>query len=127
MAGVLNSLVLDFGLDVVADEATHIVVCSSEPTAYSLCSIGSSNLIGYKSFGAGGCFGSPESYEGGRKIDMTAITDGTITTTGTVRFWCAIDEVNGRMLGYAPISNPGVETAGNQFKMPTLSIRMRNE
>lgn len=49
--GVLSATVIDFGLDVLSNEATHIVVCTSEPTAYSACSIGSSNLIGYRSFG----------------------------------------------------------------------------
>ncbi len=62
MAGSLSDQVLDFGLDVLDNEATHIVLCQQEPSAYSLCSIGASNCLGFKSFGAGGAFGSPSSH-----------------------------------------------------------------
>ncbi len=62
MAGSISDFVIDFGLDVLDNEATHIVLCEVEPTAYRLCSIGAANCLGYKSFGAGNAFDGPSAH-----------------------------------------------------------------
>jgi len=125
MTARLENRVLDFGLNVLDTEATHIVICASEPTDYSLCSVGAANSLGYKDFGAGSAFGSPASHSvNGRYVASTAITDGTIVTTGTAGWWAAIDTVNSRLLAHQALSASTGVTSGNNFTMATFNIRI---
>lgn len=121
----ISTRVLDFGLDVLRSEATAIVLCQLEPIDYSLASLGGVNCIGYRLFGAGSTFGAPGPADpNGRKVTSTAITDGTIMTSGSVQFWAAIDTDHGRLLGYAPLVNGGPENAGNRFSLSAVSVRI---
>jgi hypothetical protein len=124
----LADRVLDFGLNVLDTEATHIMVCAAEPSVYSLCSLGAANLLGYKAWSAGGAFDSPSAHSiNGRFVASTAITDGTIVTTGTAGWWAAIDGDNGRLLAHAALTETQETTAGNIFGMPSISVRIPSE
>src|SRR5512139_2885753 len=114
MAASLETQVLAFGLDVLNNEATHIMVCASEPTAYSLCSVGAANSLGYKAWAAGGSFGDPSNHSvNGRYVASTAVTDGTIVTTGTAAWWASIDSTNSRLLAHQSLSASQAVTSGN--------------
>ena len=82
MAASLEDRVLDLGLNVLDTETSSISVCSSEPTTIAIAA--TSGLLGYKGWGAGNAFGAPAAGSpNGRKVTSVAITDGTITTSGT--------------------------------------------
>jgi len=98
--------VLDFGLGVLADEADKIYICSDEPLTYAQATgpLASSPdvsgfALGVKDFGSPvGAFGpvsstvSPDAP--GRYVASTAITNGSVSVTGLVTHWAAVDSAN---------------------------------
>lgn len=128
MAASLGSHVLDNGLSRLDSDSTHIVVCAAEPTAYSLCSVGAANSLGYKSFGAGAVFGAPAAGSpNGRKVDSAAVTDGTITTGGTANWWAVIDSANSRLDAHGSLSSSQVVASGNTFSLASFTIRIPDQ
>jgi hypothetical protein len=122
----LHSQVLDFGL-LEMSNATHMCIVELEPTAYSLASIGAANCLGYKA-DAGNIFGAPSDHSvNGRCVASAAITNGTLVTTGTAAWWCAIDSVNARALSYGSVSPAHATTAGELFAMNSVSVRIPSQ
>jgi hypothetical protein len=60
----------------------------------------------------------------GRLITSAAITDGTVTTSGTAAWWAATDETNSRLLAHGSLSATQVVTAGNTFTLGSFTIRL---
>ena len=111
----LNSDVLDAAL-VELDDATTIHICSAEPTTF-----GTLNSLGNKSFGAGGVFGSPGARApNGRKVSTTAVTDGSVTGTGTATHWAIVDGT--RLLATGALSSSQAVTSGNTFTLGSFDI-----
>lgn len=127
MAAQLEDRVLDLGLNVLDTESTAIYIVSSatEPTTYALATAGAGSL-GFKSFGAGGVFGSPAADGGGngRKVSSVAVTDGTIVTSGTAAWW-AIVAAASSLHAHGSLSSNQVVTAGNTFSLATFDITVR--
>lgn len=127
MAAELDPRVLDFGLNVLDTESTAIYIVSSatEPSNYALATAGAGSL-GFKSFGAGGVFGSPANDGGGngRKVSSVAVTDGTIVTSGTAAWW-AIVAAASSMHAHGSLSSNQVVTAGNTFTLASFDITVR--
>lgn len=116
--------VLDLGLNVLDTEATHIYICgTSEPSTFTAAS--STNALGNKNFGAGAAVGSPAAGSpNGRKVTTTAITDGTVTATGTAAYWAITDNTNSRLLATGTLSASQAVTSGNSFTLPAFDIRL---
>ena len=119
----LEDRVLDLGLNVLDTEATHIFVNSQQPTTFTqaVATYG----LGYKSFGAGSAFGAPGAWTSGRKTSSVAITDGTITTAGTVACWSAVDNTNSRLLAAGDLTGGGAVTAGQSFSLGSFDVQMQ--
>lgn len=126
MTASLESYILDNGLTKLDTEATHIVICgTTEPTAYSLCSVNAANALGYKSFGAGNAFGSPAGGSpSGRKVSSVSVTDGTILTGGTAQWWAAIDATGGSLHAHGSLSATQVVASQNTFSLASFDIRI---
>src|SRR6516165_11392663 len=118
----LEDRVLDLGLNVLDTEATHIYVKSQQPTTYAEAT--TTYVCGYKNFGAGAGFGSPGAWTSGRKVSSVAITDGTITTTGTVACWSAVDAANSRLHAAGDLTGGGAVTAGQAFSLTSFDVQM---
>lgn len=119
----LNDRVLDNGLSALDTEASHIYICSSEPTTYAQAS--STYALGVKNFGAGSAFGSPAARSGGgRKVSSVAITDGSVTATGTAGFWAAVDATNSRLLAAKALSSTQSVTSGNTFTLASFDVEI---
>ena len=126
MADRLESRVLDLGLNVLDTEATHIYLCSGDPADFTNAS--STLALGNKNFGAGAAFGSPAAgTPNGRKVASTAITDGSITGTGTATKWAVTDNTNSRLLAVGSLAASQAVTSGNTFSLPTFDIRIPSE
>ena len=118
MAG-LHDDILDAALTEL-DDATVIHICSGAPTAGALSSTTAVSL-GNKSFGAGGCFGAPANGgTSGRKVASTAITDGSVTDTGTATHWAAVDGT--RTLAWGTLSASQAVTSGNTFTLASFDV-----
>ena len=125
----LNDRVLDLGLNVLDTEATHIYICAAEPTTYA-AAIGANNGttqfgLGNKNFGAGAVFAAPAAgTPNGRKVASNAITDGSVTTTGTASHYAVVDSVNSRLLATGALASTQAVTSGNTFTLPTFDVRI---
>jgi hypothetical protein len=123
MADSLADRVLDLGLNVLDSEADKIFICSQEPTTYTEAS--STYALGNKTFSAGGAFGAPAAGSpNGRKVSSTAITDGSVTGTGTAAKWAVVDSANSRLLADGSLAASQAVTSGNTFSLPSFDIRI---
>jgi hypothetical protein len=121
MVAALENRVIDLGLNVLDTETTTISVCSSEPTTIAVAA--TSGLLGFKTGAAGGLFGAPaNSAPNGREVASVAISDGTITTSGTASWWAAY--AAGTLHAHGTLSGAQVVTAGNTFTLATFTIKI---
>ena len=110
--------VFDNGLTILDTEANRLDICTTEPTTYteatSTYSLGNKTSITISA--------PADRTGGGRKVTVSAITDGTVTATGTPNFYAITDTVNSRLLATGAISNPQVVTNGNSFTTAAVDI-----
>lgn len=115
--------VLDLGLNVLDTEATHLYITSAEATTFTQAS--STNALGNKNFGAGAVTGAPAAGSpNGRKVTTAAITDGSVTATGTASYWAITDNANSRLLATGTLSASQAVTSGNTFTLGAFDIRL---
>jgi hypothetical protein len=125
MVAQLETIALDFGLNQLHTNVTHITICASEPTTYALATVGSTSLqlLGFNSFGASNAFGAPATSSTSlRAVSSAAVTAGTITTTGTAAWWAAVDETGSSLYAHGSLSASQVVTAGNTFSLASFNI-----
>ena len=114
----LNDRVFDNGLSVLDTEANAIHVTSQEATTYanatSTYSLGNSTSLS---------IGAPQDRTGGgREVVVAAITDGSVTATGTVTHYAIVDTVNSRLLATGSLSASQAVTSGNTFTLSSVTI-----
>ena len=114
----LNDRVFDNGLTILDTEANEIHVTSQEAADYteatSTYTLGSSSSVS---------IGAPaDRTGGGRKVTVAAISDGSITGTGTVTHYAIVDTVNSRLLATAALTASQSVTNGNTFTLATFDI-----
>lgn len=114
----LADRVFDNGLTVLDTEADRLYICSAEPTTYTQAT--STYALGYK---ASPTVGSPaDRTGGGREVTVSAITDGTVTATGTVTHWALVDTSNTRLLAVGTVGGSPSVTSGNTFTVNAIDI-----
>jgi hypothetical protein len=121
----IEDYVIQNGLAYIHTGSIRIDITANEPTTYAIATTGSGSTqqLGYRSFGAGSTFGADTSASPtGRLVTSTAITDGTITTTGTAGWW-AVDDGT-RLLAHGSLSATQVVTAGNTFTLGAFTIKI---
>ena len=114
----LNDRVFDNGLTVLDTEANRIDVCSAEPTTYTEAT--STNTLGNSTSLS---IGAPADRSGGgRKVAVAAITDGSITATGTATHYAITDTSTNRLLATGSLTASQSVTSGNTFTLATFDI-----
>jgi hypothetical protein len=114
----LNDRVFDNGLTVLDTEANRIDITSQEATTYtdatSTSTLGNSTSlsIGVPADRAGG----------GREVTVAAITDGSVTGTGTATHYAIVDTINSRLLATGSLSASQAVTSGNTFTLSSVAI-----
>lgn len=122
----LNDTVLDNGLTNMKTNATHVYICSAEPATFTAAT--STNALGNKSFGAGNVFpgaiaaGSPS----GRRLTTAAVTDGSVTGTGTASHWAITASGTSTLYAANALSASQPVTSGNTFTLAAFDIRLPN-
>ena len=124
MTAQLEDAILDGGLTLIDTGATRIVICQAEPTSFGLATWNQTNCLGWKSWAAGGAFGSPAAGSPGRKVTSTVVSDGTIATSGTAAWWAVVTEA--ALYAHGSLSASQVVTAGNTFSLAAFDIKMLN-
>jgi hypothetical protein len=107
---------LDAGLSVLTNAtstALHITAAQQTTRANVL-----SNSLGNK---ASPTIGAPAARTpSGRRITVSAISDGAVTATGTAGFWQIID--GSRVLASGPLASTQAVTANNIFTLTAFDI-----
>jgi hypothetical protein len=119
--------VLDFGLNVIDTESTHIHVCSAEPTDFANVA---SVTLGNKNFGAGNVAGSPATGVGNansRRVSTAAVTDGTVTAGGTATHWAITDQTNSRLNATGPLPASMVVVSGTVWTLGSFDVELNGQ
>ena len=114
----LNDRVFDNGLTVLDTEANAIYITSQEATDYtdatSTSALGNSTSLS---------IGAPQNRSGGgREVVVAAITDGSVTGTGTATHYAIVDTGNSRLLATGSLTASQAVTSGNTFTLSSVSI-----
>lgn len=114
----LNDRVFDNGLTVLDTEANAIHITSQEATTYanatSTYTLGNSTSLS---------IGAPQDRTGGgREVVVAAITDGSVTGTGTATHYAIVDTSNSRLLATGSLSASQSVTSGNTFTLSSVTI-----
>lgn len=114
----LSDRVYDNGLTTLDNEANRIDICSTEPTTYteatSTYTLGNSTSLS---------IGAPADRSGGgREVTVAAISDGSVTGTGTAAYYAIVDTSNSRLLATGSLSASQSVTTGNTFTLSSVTI-----
>ncbi len=114
----LNDRIFDNGLTVLDTEANKVLITSQEATTYtqanSTYALGNSTSLS---------IGAPADRSGGgREVTVAAITDGSVTATGTATHFALVDTGNTRLLATGSLSASQSVTSGNTFTLASFDI-----
>jgi hypothetical protein len=114
----LNNRVFDNGLTVLDTEANRLDITSQEATTYagasSTYSLGNSTSLSIAAPSDRGA--------GGREVVVAAISDGSVTGTGTATHYAIVDTVNSRLLATGSLTESQSVTSGNTFTLGSFTI-----
>ena len=114
----LHSDVYDSGLAELADgTALHIISGASDPADRAAVISASLGNKATPTIGAPGA-GSPN----GRQVTISAITDGSTTTSGTATRWALIDGT--RLLACNTLASSVAVTSGVNWTLASFTIRI---
>lgn len=123
---LLNDNTLDNGLAALKAAADKVYITNAEAATYTQAT--STFALGNKNFGAGAVFpgaiaaGSPS----GRKLDSAAITDGSVTATGTATHDATVTSGSSRLELAQALSASQAVTSGNIFTRTAQTVRLAN-
>jgi hypothetical protein len=114
----LNDRVFDNGLTVLDTEANAVYITSQEATTYanatSTYALGSSSSLS---------IGAPQDRTGGgREVVVAAISDGSVSGTGTATHYAIVDTSNSRLLATGSLAASQSVTSGNTFTLSSVTI-----
>ena len=117
----INDEVFNQGLNYADTNGTRIDICDAEPTTYALAT--TTNSLGNKT-GLNTSITQAGSIDG-RRVDVPAITDGSVTATGLATHWALTDGASilvatGTLLASQNVTNL------NSFSLDAISITLRD-
>lgn len=99
-------------------EADKLLICSQEPVSYTEAN--STYALGNKTSPSLGA--AADRSPNGRKRTVAAITDGTVTATGTATHWALVDTANTRLLSTGAMAASQAVTSGNAFTLTAFDV-----
>ena len=119
MANYLHDDIMDAGLAVITDNTENLYITSSVATDFTEAS--STYKLGVK---ATPTFTGPANGTSGRKVTIDAITDGTVSGTGTAAFWALTDDSESKLLAAGPLAVGVAVVAGGTFTLTATAIQI---
>lgn len=114
----IRQAALDAGLNNIRGDITHLYICSAEPESFAEVATYALGVKASPSLGAIGA-GSPN----GRQFQIDAISDGSVTDTGTASHWALTDDTGSALLATGDLTTPQGVTSGNTFTLTAFTIR----
>ena len=113
----INDEVFDQGLDYADTNGTRIDICSQEPVSYAGAT--STYTLGNKTGLNTGA--TQNGASSGRRVIVPAITDGSVTGTGTATHW-ALTDGSAVLIATGALTSSQAVTSGNTFTLDAISI-----
>lgn len=116
---LLSDNVMDEGLDYLSSHGSRVDICSQEPANFTEAT--STHTLGNKT---GLTTGAAENGDvSGRKVVVPAITDGSVTGTGTATHW-ALSKTTAttELLASQSLASSQGVTSGNVFSLTAADI-----
>lgn len=113
----INDRVFDNGLADL-DNANKLTITSQEATTFTEAN--ATYDLGAKTSPTVGAIG--DRTPSGRKRTIAAITDGSVSDSGTASHWAVVDTVNSRLYATNSLSSSQSVTAGNTFTLTAFDI-----
>lgn len=114
----INDSVLDAALNIVKNNTEKIYILSADPgTTWS--NIGT-YALGSKSTPS--FTGPADRTGGGRDVTISAITDGSVSGTGTATHFALTDDSETSVLVSGPLSVSQAVTSGNTFTLTSFKV-----
>lgn len=117
----INDEVFDQGLDYADTNGTRVDICSQEPTNYTQAT--STYTLGNKTGLNTGA--TQAGATDGRRVIVPAITDGSVTGSGTATHWALTDGAS-ILVATGALSASQAVTSGNTFTLDSVSITLRD-
>jgi hypothetical protein len=118
MAAYLNDRVLDNGLSVLTTEANRLDICRQQPATYAEAI--TTYSLGNKTSPT---IGSPAARAPtGRKVTVSAISDGALTADEDASHYALVDTVNSRLLAAGPLNAIKAVYSGDAFTLTAFDI-----
>lgn len=110
--------VLDGAIAVLTGGVNRLDICSQEPTTYAEAT--STYTLGNKTSPSLGSAsnGTPS----GRKTTVAAITDGSVTGTGTATHWALVATGSSTLLATGSLASSQAVTNGNTFATDAFDL-----
>jgi len=116
--GSLHDDVFDNGLTVLDTLVENLYICSTLPTTFTEASV--TYKLGTK---ATPTVSAPaDRAGGGRKVTVSAITDGVVSANGTAGFYALTDDSLSKLLAANNLASTQVVTSGNTFTLTAFDI-----
>lgn len=114
----LDNSVFDSGLNTLTNNANRIDVTSQEATTYAEAT--STYTLGNSTSASAGS--AADRTGGGREVEVGAISDGSITGTGTATHYALVDTTNSTLLVTGSLTASQSVTSGNTFSLAAFKI-----
>ena len=118
MVAFLDNSVFDQGLNTLDNDANKIVITSQQATTFAEANVtyalgdSTSLSIGAPADRAGG----------GREVTVAAITDGSVTGTGTASHYALVNTTGSVLLAANSLTNGQAVTNGNTFTLGSFTV-----
>ena len=114
----LDNRVFDNGLTVLDTEADKIIITSQEATTYtnanSTYALGNSTSLSIAA--------PSDRSGGGREVVVAAITDGSVTGTGTATHYAIVDVSATLLMATGSLTASQSVTSGNTFTLSSVAV-----
>jgi len=119
MAAFLTDNALDNGVQYLTTNGGALYICRAQPTTYAEAT--STYALGNKNAPT---VGSPQNgASSGRRVVISAITDGSITSTDTATHWALVKiTATTELLAAQALTSSQAVTTGNTFTTDAISI-----
>lgn len=115
---LLADYILDLALAELDTNATHLYICSAEPTTFTQAT--STFALGNKTPVT---IGAPaDRSPNGRRVTVSAISDGSVTGTGTATHWALTKTTGSTLMATGSLSASQSVTSGNTFTLAAFDI-----
>lgn len=120
MPGFINDYYLDIALAAIDSGVNSLVICSAMPTTYAEAN--STYKLGTK---ASPTISTPQdATPDGRKVTISAITDGSVSASGTATHFALLDTANSRLAVAQALASSQSVTSGNTFTLGAIDVRI---